>query len=491
MKAASEFQTLSLASIEKIPIHARPLIDPRSLQPKVLHFGLGAFHRAHQAVYTERSNLESSQTWGIIDIAPTSTESVEAMKSQDCLYSVTERATESSTTHVVGSVIDALHLKKNFENIIDHFKSDQISNLTMTITEKGYYRDSETRRLKLSANEISCDLDSTQSNNKMTTVVGTVAYGLLSRFRNSGAPINLISCDNMTENGIALSNVIGDFIRESSWVDKGQLLEWMSRSVAFPSTVVDQIVPPTTSDDRKAVAGELGFYDEMAVFGEPYRQWVLEDCFVAPRPQWELAGAQIVQDAAPYQLLKLRLLNGSHSMLAYLGLASGLTTISETLESPWGEKLLRAYALEVAPTLTISAEAITNYVNALVTRFSNPAMKHQLQVIGSDGTLKLPERLLGSIRSLIELQKDSYITELAVAGWVNATKANSSGQQQFGTTDPLAAKTAQCWINKKDSSEVVRSLLQVIGASDLSLSEKFVSGVVSQMDALSKGQIQL
>ncbi len=230
----------------------------------------------------------------------------------------------------------------------------------------------------------------------------------------------------------------------------------MSASVAFPATVVDRIVPATTDDDRDAAAAALGVRDEMAVVGEPYRQWVLEDSFTGPRPPWELDGALFVADVAPYQLMKLRLLNGSHSALAYLGLAAGCSSITEVLHTGWGERLVRALAAEVGPTLPDVGLDEAKYTDDLVDRFSNPAMRDQLRRIGSDGSLKIGERWLGALRTLRADGAATPVLELALAGWVNATRPADAGGQQFGTSDPAAAALAAHWRTSAEPGDTGR-----------------------------------
>ena len=282
--------------------------------------------------------------------------------------------------------------------------------------------------------------------------------------------------------------MVREFIAASSWSDREGVLAWLDRSVGFPSTVVDRIVPVTTDDDRAAAAAALGVVDRVPVIGEPYRQWVLENSFTAPRPAWELAGAGFVDDVAPYQLMKLRLLNGSHSAMAYLGLAAGCRTVAEVLGTNWGERLVRRLAAEVAPSLPGDLD-IPAYTDALVARFSNRSMRDQLRRIGSDGSLKVGERWLGVIRQLGP--KATPVLTTALASWLNATRPAGDGGQLFGTTDPAAEALAGCWRESSAPVDVVARCLRIVGASDLADDAELVRVVAAQLPAIRSGSIDI
>ena len=312
-------------------------------------------------------------------------------------------------------------------------------------------------------------------------MVGRLATSLAARFRAGGAPISMVSCDNMAGNGAALAGVIHGFVQASQWTDKESVLDWLSTAVAFPSTVVDRIVPATTEQDRAAASAALGVRDDMAVVGEPYRQWVLEDSFSAPRPPWELDGALFVADVAPYQLMKLRLLNGSHSALAYLGLAAGCRSITDVLHTEWGERLVRSLAAEVSPTLPDVGLDEAKYTDDLVDRFSNPAMRDQLRRIGSDGSLKIGERWLGALRELRAAGTSTPVLELALAGWVNATRPGNTGGQQFDTSDPAAQHSPRTGRPPPHPPTSLPHLLREVGAADLADDHQLTTTIAQRL----------
>ncbi|WP_078854757.1 mannitol dehydrogenase family protein [Streptomyces sp. NRRL F-5135] len=539
--------TLGLATLGRIAPELRPAVDPRELRARVVHFGLGAFHRAHQAVYTENAAARSGRPWGIAAVAPRSAHVVEALRAQDCLYSVTSLTgprPSPTATRVAGAVVEALGMRTDTGRIDRLFADPEVGVVTLTITEKGYHRRPDTGRLDTAAPEVAADLAVGLGAGRLgagrpeagrlsaglsagafadpaaglsagaapggaaglRTVVGRVAAGLAVRMRSCGAPITLVSCDNMAANGAALEAVVRDFVDASSWPDRRALLDWMAVSVAFPSTIVDRIVPATTDADRAAVRAGLGVDDGVPVVGEPYRQWVLEDSFAAPRPPWELDGALFVPDVVPYQLTKLRLLNGSHSALAYLGAAAGCATVADALATDWGERLVRGLCAEVAATLPAGGPDPVAYAEDLVERFRNPGIRHLLRQIGSDGSLKIPERWLDALRTLRAstagtapagpaATTSTPMLELALAAWANATRPADDGGQLFGTTDPAAPALGACWRgvpdNEEGRRETVRRLLGVLGAADLAEDDALVSGVTSRLPGLRAGRIDL
>jgi len=461
---------------------ARPTVDPAQLRPRIVHFGLGAFHRAHQAVYTENAAARSGEPWGITAVAPRSAETVRALRDQDCLYSLTERHPEGPRTRVVGSVVDALAMGPDAKAIGTLLADPEVTVVTLTVTEKGYQRLASTGGLDTAA--VAADL-AAAPDGPFTTVIGTLAAGLAARVRAGGAPITVVSCDNMADNGAVLGRVVREFVDASHWPDRVRIMERIAETVRFPATVVDRIVPAVTEADRLAAATALGVRDELAVTAEPYRSWVLEDSFAAPRPPWELDGALFVRDVTPYQLTKLRLLNGSHSALAYLGTAAGHTTIAETMAASWGERLVQALCAEVAPTLPAGGPDPSAYADDLVVRFRNPAMHHLLRQIGSDGSLKITERWLPALRTLRAHGTSTPVLELALAAWVLSTGRTDA------PTDPAAGALASCWDTATAPVETVRALLRVLGSTDLADDHALTTAVADRLPALRAGRVEI
>lgn len=451
---------LSRTTLSRLAPELRPEVDPAELRTRVVHFGIGAFHRAHQAMYTERAAALTGEPWGIAAVAPRSAETVRALREQDCLYSLTERRPDGDRCRVVGSVVDALAMGPDAGAVDALLADPEVTVVTLTVTEKGYQRSPMTGGLDTSA--VAADL-AAGPDGPLTTVIGRLAAGLAARMRAGAPPVSVVSCDNTADNGGVLRRVVEDFVQASSWPDRARVLERMAEAVAFPSTVVDRIVPAVGEADRAGALAALGVRDALPVTAEPYRQWVLEDSFAAPRPPWEKDGALFVPDVTPYQLTKLRLLNGSHSALAYIGTAAGLTTIAESMATEWGERLVRALCAEVAPTLPAGGPDPAGYADDLVARFRNPAMRHLLRQIGSDGSLKIRERWLPAVRELRAGGTGTPVLELALGAWMVSTGRTMS----------------------------VRDLLGSVGAADLAEDADFVAAVTDRIPALRAGQVEI
>ncbi|MBQ1121153.1 MULTISPECIES: mannitol dehydrogenase family protein [Streptomyces] len=494
---------LGRATLHRLPHECRPAIDPDALRTRVVHFGLGAFHRAHQAVWTEQAAARSGEPWGITAVAPRSPAAAGPLREQDLLYSFTERRPDGAATRVVAALTGALVMTEDAARVDALLADPEVTVITLTVTEKGYHRlagrdPREGPVLDRAAPAIAADLERTvagagiggrggagSSAGRLSTVVGRLAAGLAARMRSGAAPLTVVSCDNMADNGAVLGAAVRDFIAASGWPDRRTVLDRMATAVAFPGTVVDRIVPATTDTDLARAAMALGQRDAAAVTGEPYRSWVLEDSFAAPRPPWELDGALFVPDTTPYQLTKLRLLNGCHSALAYLGSAAGRTTVAEALDTDWGAPLVRGLCAELAPTLPPGGPDPVAYAAELVTRFRNPAMDHQLRQIATDGSLKLPERWLPALRTLRAAGTPTPLLEVALAGWVYATHPDRQA------ADPAAETLADCWRGHPEPTGTVRALLTMLGAADLADDSALTGAVAARLPALRAGRIEV
>ncbi|WP_326806846.1 mannitol dehydrogenase family protein [Streptomyces sp. NBC_01775] len=490
---AADPTRLGRAALRGLPPECRPALDPEALRTRVVHLGLGAFHRAHQAVWTEQAAARSGEPWGITAVAPRSPGTARALREQDFLYSLTERRPDGAATRVIAALTGALVMSDDAARVDALLADPAVTVVTLTVTEKGYHRrpgraGQQGTALDRAAPAVAADLERTTAGDghaRLTTVIGRLAAGLAARMRSGAAPVTVVSCDNMADNGAVLGAAVREFTAASGWPDRQTVLDRMAEAVAFPATVVDRIVPATTDSDLDRAAAALGVRDTAAVTGEPYRQWVLEDSFAAPRPPWELDGALFVPDVAPYQLTKLRLLNGSHSALAHLGTAAGRDTVADALDTDWGAPLVRALCAEVAPTLPPGGPDPAAYAADLVTRFSNPAMGHRLDQIAADGSLKLPERWLPALRTLRAAGAATPLLELALAGWVHATHPDGKA------ADPAAEALAACWHSHPEPTGTVRALLTALGAPDLAEDTALTGAVAARLPALRAGRIEV
>jgi fructuronate reductase len=420
---------LSRAALGALPAESRPRISPGSFGPGIVHLGLGAFHRAHQAVYTEEAMAAGGGDWGIVEVAPRSASIVSALTEQDLLYSVTTLGPSATSTRVVGSVAGALQASAAPSTVVELLADPRVRVVTLTVTEKGYRLDPANGQVRWD-DELRADLGTDRS---PRTIPGLLIRGLRARQKADAGPIALVSCDNLPANGHRLSGLVTQ--------TAGSLLDWVRASVTFPGTMVDRIVPATTPSLLETAASALGASDLAAVCGEPYSQWVIEDSFAAGRPAWELAGAVMTDDARPWERLKLRTLNGVHSAVAYLGAVAGCSTIASALTLPGMDSAMRSFiASDVAPTLDPPpGVSVVSYGESVLTRFSNAAMGHRTLQVAMDGSQKLPQRVLHTVLDRRSAGGVPRWGALMVAAWMRFVQGVADDGRSLPLDDPLAA----------------------------------------------------
>jgi fructuronate reductase len=415
---------------------ARPDYDIGAVTTGIVHLGLGAFHRAHQAVYTD-AILHRHPCWGICGVSLKTPRVIAALAPQDGLYTVLEKSVEGTSARVIGAVRETLFLGTQRERVIARMTDPAVRVITLTVTEKGYCHDPATGRLDLSHPDIAHDLAHPEA---PVSAIGVLAAGLAARREAAGGPINVICCDNLPHNGRTVEGIVTAYAQASD----PALADWVGTHVAFPCTMVDRIVPATTEAAIAETARLLGVADAAPVVAEPYKSWVIDDRFAAARPPWEHAGAQIVADIAPFETMKLRLLNGSHSTLAYLGFLSGHEFIWQASADPLLATLVeRLMAEEVMPTLVAPPGVdLRAYGAQLILRFRNPALPHRTQQIAMDGSQKLPQRLLATVRERLAGGGSIAHLALAIAGWIRYASGTDEHGKPIAVSDPLSAKFA-------------------------------------------------
>ncbi|OZM81658.1 mannitol dehydrogenase family protein [Pseudonocardia sp. MH-G8] len=481
---------LDLHALPGLDAAQRPLVDPRSLGTGIVHLGIGAFHRAHQAVFTEEAIAAAGGDWGICGVSQRSRGVVDQLRPQDGLYSVLERG-ERSSVRVAGAVRDLLFAAEEGERLQALLAAPGTRLVTLTVTEKGYRHDPATGRLRRSDPEVAADLS---GNGLPRTVVGQLVRGLAARRAADAGPITLLSCDNLPANGEVLRGLVGDFCAALPAAEGEALAAWITESVRFPSSMVDRIVPATTDEDRAQVARLLGYDDHGVVVTEPFRQWVVEDDFAAGRPAWERAGAVLTADVAPYEAMKLRLLNGSHSTLAYLGALAGHAHVAEAIRDPGIAGVVAALmAQDVEPTLAVpDGFDVAAYQRQLIERFHNPALRHRTVQIAMDGTQKLPQRLLGTITERLAAGAEPRFACLGVAAWMRYVWVR---QAEDGTPlpvdDPLADRLGELTAQAATPQAVADALLSLeeVFGEDLPANERFRALVTEGLAALTKGGV--
>ena len=419
-----------------------PALDPDSLTIGIVHFGLGAFHRAHQAIYTEDAAAAAEEThWGILGVTGRSDTVVRQLQPQDGLYGVLIREAHASSLRLVGSVRDVAWPGDRSGDVVETLAAPTTHIVTLTITEQGYPLarggglDMGVPGVAEDRQIVANELRRPDAVAASRTPLGLLTRGLARRFRAGGSPLSVVSCDNLASNGAVLRTLI---LALSDGLDDG-FSAWLRSDVAFPSTMVDRITPATTAADRDEALALLGFEDQALVVAEPFAQWVIEDSFAGPRPPWELAGAIITHDVAPYETVKLRVLNTVHLLLAWTGLLCGHRTIAEAVADPRLRTIVHdAIDDDILPTLTAPQGIdLRSYCENVLERLANPALAHTTAQVGSGGSLKLPNRVVGTI--LDRLAAGAVPRQLAfmLAAWL-VVIATSSEPGAHGLDDPAA-----------------------------------------------------
>ncbi len=429
---------LSLAGLASLPDSvAAPKYDPRDIATGVLHLGLGAFHRAHQAVYTD-DILAADPRWGICGVSLKTPRAIDALSAQDGLYTLLTRSGDGVAPRVIGSLRETLFAGADRERLIARFADPKIRVVSSTVTEKGYCHDPATGALNLAHPEIVHDL---AHQDAPESAVGIVVAGLAARRAAAAGPVTFVCCDNLPHNGRLVEGLVLALAERRD----PALAAWVRANVTFPCTMVDRIVPATTAADLADAQRLLGVSDAAPVAAEPFGQWIIEDRFAGARPPWDAAGAQFVADVAPFEWMKLRLLNGSHSTLAYLGFMLGHEFVWQASQDPDLAQLVeRQMATEIVPTLTPPPGIdLQEYCRQLLERFRNSALPHRTQQIAMDGSQKLPQRLLGTIRDRMRAGASWRHLALAVAAWIRYASGVDERGTKIDVKDPLASAFAE------------------------------------------------
>ncbi|MGN8119324.1 mannitol dehydrogenase family protein [Labrys sp. 22185] len=460
-----------------------PFYDRRAVNIGIVHLGLGAFHRAHQAVITEAALEAGDYSWGIAGISLRSPDIRDALALQDGLYTVAVRDGTGDRFAVTGAILTTLVAPENPGAVLDLMTAPNTRIVSLTVTEKGYCHRPATGDLDEDNSDIRHDLTYPEA---PRTAIGFLVEAIARRRRAGHAPFTVLSCDNLPANGHTTASVV----RRFAALRDPDLAAYVAENVAFPCTMVDRIVPATTEEDRTIVANALGVEDAWPVVSEPFLQWVIEDRFPSGRPNWEKGGASFVADVEPFELIKLRLLNASHSTLAYLGYLAGHETVATAMAAPGFAALLEGLMREEAsPTLPpLESFDIAAYRAALLDRFRNPALRHRTWQIAMDGSQKLPQRLLGTIRDRLAVGATFERLALGIAAWIVYVAGRDERGQPIDVRDPLAARLAEATAGRTEAEELAEACLgfsEVFGA-DLPASRPFRITLLQALSALLK-----
>jgi fructuronate reductase len=469
-------------------VPASALLHRRALtETGIVHLGLGNFHRAHQAVYTAAALAHTDGPWGILGVAGRSADVADAMRAQDLRYSVVEIAPGRTRVTVPAVHTGVLVADQEPHAVPVAIAAPGTAIVTLTVTEHGYTYSPRTHGLDLDAPAVQADL---RGDGPPGTTLGRIVRGLQLRLRAHAAPITVLSCDNLVGNGEHTRRLVREFVAALPALERDELLPWLDAAVTFPNSMVDRIVPSTTDAYRDAVAAHLGLHDTIPVPAEPFTMWALEDRFAAGRPAWERGGALFTDDVEPYELLKLRLLNGTHSLIAYLGALRGSATIPEASAQPFvAEAANRVLHDDYLPSVTVPADVdLDGYVAQLFERWSNTALGHRTQQVGSDGSVKLGQRVPEPALLHLRAGRMPHHLALTVAGYLCCMAPPDgfdAGPHAAAMVDPARVELVVARDRSRSTAEFVTTVLDggLLGR-DLAAHTEFTGRVAELIDVI-------
>jgi mannitol 2-dehydrogenase len=423
------------ATLPKLPeIIQCPSYDRSRTLPSLVHIGVGGFNRSHLAVYLDDLLARDNQKrWGEfgVGLLPADKQLNAALTQQDYLYGLMLFDTGQESYRIVGSLVGHLYAPESTEAVLERLTSPDCAIVSLTVTEGGYFIEDSSGRFLADHENIRHDLEHPDS---PRTWLGYVAEAANRRMKTGAAPFTLLSCDNLQANGAAARKALLSFGEMRS----ATLRKWMETNISFPNSMVDRITPRTTDENRATITEKFGVIDLAPVVSEPFRQWVLEDEFAAGRPAWELVGAQMTTDVAPYEIMKMRLLNGGHSTIAYVADLLGFSTIADAASDPLLRKLLMQFMAEVRPTVKpLPGVNLDDYTATIVKRFSNTAIRDQVARICSDGCAKMAKFIVPSLVDLLKARKSPRVLPFVLASWLHYLRGLDENGRQMTISDPL------------------------------------------------------
>ena len=448
-----------------------PNYEPGDHGVGIVHLGVGAFHRAHQAVMTDDAIARSGGDWRINGVSLRSKEIAGALNPQNGLYTLIERGPGGTEARVIGSIanIIAADPAATLQALCD----EKIRVVTITVTEKGYGIDRAAGGPDKKHPAVAADL---ANPGHPTGVLGLLVAALKFRRDAGMAPFTVLSCDNLPENGKLLRLGTVGFARE---IDP-ELSDWIDEKVAFPSSMVDRITPASTEETLAEALSQTGCEDKAAVETEPFIQWVIEDDFPQGRPDWEAGGALFVADVAPYERMKLTMLNGSHSLIAYSGFLAGHRYVRDVMGDRALAKLVRRHldaAADIMPPL--AGIDFAEYGEALVERFRNPAIAHETYQIAMDGSQKLPQRIFAPALIALEDSRDIRTFTFATAAWMRYALGHKDDGTTYALRDPMADEIEAAVAGLSNPDDIYNALSALPGLlpTELTADDRFAAPV--------------
>ncbi len=439
----------------------RPGFDPAAVTPGMVHLGLGGFHRAHMARYTHElmERRPEALQWGIIGggLMPGDRRMQESLAPQDGLYTLVERSFADETATVIASLAGVVFAGESSAALLDAIGQPAIRIVSLTVTEHGYCLNRATKRLDPEHPLIRRDLAHPDC---PSSAIGIIVESYRRRMAAGTPAFTALSCDNIQHNGDVLKGAV---LALAALRDPA-LAEWIAARASFPSTMVDRITPLTAEADVAALAKRYGVADRWPVFSETFTQWVIEDRFVNGRPAWEEVGAQFVDDVAPYEFMKLRLLNASHLAVAGMGRLAGCVTIDEAMAEPLMTRYMSALMdRETGPTLgPVPGIDLPAYKAKLIERFANPAIKDTVERVSTDAPLNV---LVDPIRDRLAADAGVDLLALALAAWLRRVRGEDEQGKPIAVRHPLAALLREKAIAGGEDPAPLLGIGQLFGAT--------------------------
>ncbi len=472
---------LSRASLSRLPASiGRPRYNPAAVRGGIVHLGFGGFHRAHMARYTHdlMQRRDDAIAWGIVGVGLLAADERvrDALAPQDCLYTLVERQGDDETASVIGSVCTVIFAGSTSQAVLDTIDDPAIRIVSTTVTENGYCLNPATKTLDRNHPTIAHDL---QQSDRPQSAVGIIVEAYRRRMASGGAAFTALCCDNIQHNGVVLRDAV---LALAGWRD-ARLADWIAAHATFPSTMVDRITPVTTAEQIADFTARFGVADRWPIFAERFRQWVIEDDFAAGRPAWEEVGAQFVADVAPYEFMKLRLLNASHLAIAGLGRLAGYVHIDQTMGDPGLRAYMRALMdRETGPTLPpVPGVDLDAYKTQLVERFGNVRIKDTVDRVNADAPINL---LLDPIRDRLRDHASTDLLALALAAWMRRAAGMDEAGQPIRVAHPLAALLRERALAGGADPRPLLAITQIFG--DLGQHRAFVTNLESWLASLHK-----
>jgi mannitol 2-dehydrogenase len=481
---ADPLNAQTLASIAtRVPV---PTYDRGRVTVGVVHFGVGGFHRAHQAVYHDRlMNEGKALDWGICGVGLMAADQrmKEALDAQDGLYTLVVKHSDGTyEARVIGSIVEYLFGPDDPEALIEKMAGPTTRLVSLTVTEGGYNIDHVTGQFNSADPQVAADL---QPGAVPRTTFGLITEALRRRRKRGLPPFTVMSCDNLQGNGHLSRRVFTAFARlRDAELGEEELGDWIDREVRFPNSMVDRITPVTLDDDRAAVRERFGIEDRWPVVCEPFTQWVLEDSFSAGRPPYEDAGVQIVDDVVPYELMKLRLLNASHQGLGYFGHLCGHRLVHEAAQDPLFRRFLLGYMDEEAtPTLApVPGVDLDDYKHTLIERFSNPEVRDTIARLCAESSDRIPKWLLPVVREQLRDGGSIRRSAAVVASWARYAEGVDERGRPIEVVDRLRDSLMQ--IAQRNREDPLAFIANRAVFGDLVDDERFVEAYRSALVSL-------